>query len=123
MSEPDIQTQIVNAIRGNSNIKEVIEGTVKDFICANGKVLDPVIEHVQKKLDESFTKINQEKINKILDNVIEKISPSTIETCLKECLDKAKNNTKKGGKHNKTKKKINPYINEFPRRRNKTIIR
>ncbi len=99
MSETTIKTAVINVINTNEDIKKVIKDIVKEFICANDKILTPVVKHVEAKLDETFTKIDA---HSMVDNVMKKITPSKIKECLAQCLTEKK---KMGGKHNKTRKK------------------
>jgi hypothetical protein len=100
MSETTIKTAVINVINTNEDIKKVIKDIVKEFICANDKILTPVVKHVESKIDETFTKIDA---HSMVDNVMKKITPCKIKDCLTRCLtDKQKT---AGGKHNKTRKK------------------
>lgn len=100
MSEATIKTAVIEVINTNEDIKKVIKDIVKEFICANDKILTPVVKHVEAKLDESFTKIDA---HSMVDNVMKKITPCTIKKCLSQCLTEKQKTA--GGKHNKTRKK------------------
>ena len=100
MSETTIKTAVINVINTNEDIKKVIKDIVKEFICANDKILTPVVKHVETKLDEAFVSIDARSM---VDNVMKKITPSTITRCLTRCLTEQKT---AGGKNNKTRKKF-----------------
>lgn len=103
MSETTIKTAVINVINTNEDIKKVIKDIVKEFICANDKILTPVVKHVETKLDEAFVNIDA---SSMVDNVMKKITPSTITQCLTKCLTENQKQKTAGGKNNKTRKKF-----------------
>ena len=77
-------TQIITSGQG----KAMIEKVVKDFICQNDKIFTPVVEHINRKVDEAFSNAN---VDVIFDKFVNKIRPCDIKNCLTECLSQKKN--------------------------------
>jgi len=100
MSETTIKTAVMDVMNTNEDIKKVIKDIVKEFICANDKILTPVVKHVEAKLDESFANIDA---HSMVDKVMKKITPCALKKCFTQCLTEKQKTA--GGKHNKTKKK------------------